>query len=49
MIYSGHRSGLFKWHWAKAPAPQKRKPLRANVGQTDPGVPRLSTRLARKQ
>ena len=22
-IYSGHRSGLFKWHWAEAPAPQR--------------------------
>ena len=19
-IHSGHRTGLFKWHWAKAPA-----------------------------
>src|ERR1035441_4254547 len=33
-IYSGHRSGLFKWHWAKAPAPQPYKPLRTKVGRT---------------
>ena len=27
-IHSGHRSGLFKWHWAEAPAPQKRETFR---------------------
>src|ERR1035438_9382436 len=44
-IRQHHRSWacLIKWHWAEAPAPQRRTPLRSNVGQTlssvNPGGP----------